>query len=157
MNPETRIGHVHLKVADLERAVMFYTNVLGFAITTRLGTQAAFLSAGGYHHHIGLNTWESSGGSPAPRATTGLFHFAILVPNRMELARSLKRLVDHKWPIEGASDHGVSHAIYLRDPDQNGVEIYCDLPRDRWPKDADGELVMYTRPLDLEKLMAEVG
>lgn len=157
MNPETRIGHVHLKVADLERAVMFYTEVLGFAITTRLGTQAAFLSAGGYHHHIGLNTWESAGGSPAPRGTTGLFHFAILVPNRLELARSLRRLIDHKWPIEGASDHGVSHAIYLRDPDQNGIEIYCDLPRDNWPKDADGELLMYTRPLDLEKLMAEVG
>lgn len=157
MNPETRIGHIHLKVADLERAVMFYTEVLGFALTTRLGTQAAFLSAGGYHHHIGLNTWESAGGSPAPHGTTGLFHFAILVPNRLELARSLKRLIDHKWPIEGASDHGVSHAIYLRDPDQNGIEIYCDLTREKWPKDADGELVMYTRPLDLEKLMAEVG
>ena len=157
MNPETRIGHVHLKVADLERAVMFYTTVLGFAITTRLGTQAAFLSAGGYHHHIGLNTWESADGSPAPRGTIGLFHFAILVPNRLELARSLKRLIDHKWPIEGASDHGVSHAIYLRDPDQNGIEIYCDLHRDKWPQDANGELVMYTWPLDLEKLMAEVG
>lgn len=157
MHPESRIGHVHLRVSDLERSVNFYTEVLGFSTTTRLGTQAAFLSVGGYHHHIGLNVWESSGGSPAPRGTTGLFHFAILVPNRLELARSLKRLIDNKWPIEGASDHGVSHAIYLRDPDQNGIEIYCDLPRDKWPKDADGESVMYTRPLDLEKLMTEVA
>ncbi|MGA9365153.1 MAG: VOC family protein [Bacteroidota bacterium] len=151
------IGHVHLKVADLERSVKFYTEVLGFEITERMGSSAAFLSAGGYHHHIGLNTWESAGGSPPPQRSTGLYHFAILMPNRKELARALKRLVDHKWPIDGASDHGVSEAIYLRDPDDNGIEIYADRPRDQWPRDSNGKLVMYTRPLDVDSLMRELG
>ena len=150
------IGHVHLKVGDLERSVKFYTEELGFEITERMGSSAAFLSVGGYHHHIGLNTWESAGGSPPAPSSTGLYHFAILMPNRKELARALKRLVDHKWPIDGASDHGVSEAIYLRDPDDNGIEIYADRPRDRWPRDSSGKLVMYTRPLDVDSLMREL-
>ena len=150
------IGHVHLKVSDLERSVKFYTEVLGFEITTRMGKGAAFLSAGGYHHHIALNIWESAGG-PAPTAgTTGLYHFAILVANRRELARLIKRLSDHTWPIDGAADHGVSESIYLRDPDQNGIEIYADRPRDKWPHDSNGHLVMYTEPLDFNSLMTEL-
>lgn len=153
---DVSIGHVHLKVSDLERSVKFYSEVLGFELTARLGTSAAFLSAGGYHHHIGLNTWESAGGSPPPSSSTGLYHFAILMPNRKELARSLKRLIDHNWPIDGASDHGVSEAIYLRDPDDYGIEIYADRRRDQWPRDSNGKLVMYTRPLDLDSLMAEL-
>ena len=150
------IGHVHLKVSDLERSVEFYTQILGFEITARYGPSAAFLSAGGYHHHIGLNTWESDGGSAPPPHSTGLYHFAILMPNRKALASAVKRLTDHGWPIDGASDHGVSEAIYLRDPDRNGIEIYVDRPRDQWPRDALGKLTMYTRPLDLGSLMAEL-
>ncbi len=153
MNPKAAIGHIHLKVSDLERSITFYTQVLGFDITTRLGKQAAFLSVGGYHHHIGLNTWESQGGAAPPRGSTGLFHFAILLPDRKSLASAIKRLNDHNWPIDGAADHGVSEAIYLTDPDGNGIELYCDRPKDKWPKDENGHLTMYTRPLDMEGLM----
>jgi catechol 2,3-dioxygenase len=149
------IGHVHLKVSDLERAVRFYTEVLGFQLTTRMGDQAAFLSAGGYHHHIGLNTWESEGGSRPPRHSTGLYHFAIRVPSRAALVRTFERLVKNQWPIEGLADHGPSESIYLSDPDGNGIEVYCDRPREQWPRDASGNLVMYTRPLDIESLVAE--
>jgi len=156
IHPGTSIGHVHLKVSDLERSIKFYTEVLGFEITMRYGHGAVFLSAGDYHHHIGLNTWESAGGSPPPPHSTGLYHFAILVPNRQELARAVKRLGDHKWPIDGASDHGVSEALYLRDPDDNGIEIYVDRPRDQWPHDPDDHLTMVTRPLDLDSLMSEL-
>lgn len=156
MHSKTQIGHVHLKVSDLERAITFYKDVIGFDVVTRLGKQAAFLSAGGYHHHIGLNTWESKDGSaPAPNAT-GLYHFAILVPDRIELARSFKRLIDHQWPIEGAADHGVSEAIYLNDPDQNGIEIYRDRPQSEWPRDDKGNVYMYTKSLDLNALLAEI-
>ncbi len=156
MHSKTQIGHVHLKVSDLERAITFYKDVIGFDVVTRLGKQAAFLSAGGYHHHIGLNTWESKDGSaPAPN-TTGLYHFAILVPDRIELARSFKRLIDHQWPIEGAADHGVSEAIYLNDPDQNGIEIYRDRPQSEWPRDDKGNVYMYTKSLDLNALLAEI-
>jgi catechol 2,3-dioxygenase len=150
------IGHVHLKVSDLERSVTFYSSLLGFELTARMGRSAAFLSAGGYHHHIGLNVWESQGGSPPPSGSTGLYHFAILMPNRKELARSLKRLLDNGWPVDGAADHGVSEAIYLRDPDDNGIELYADRPQDQWPRDPDGGLVMFTRPLDLAALMSEL-
>ena len=156
IDPQTRIGHVHLKVSDLEQSIKFYAEVLGFEVTTRYGREAAFLSAGGYHHHIGLNVWESSGGSPPPPNTTGLYHFAILVPSRKELARTLQRLVEHNWHIDGASDHGVSEAIYFRDPDDNGIEVYCDLPRDQWPHGSNGALVMYTRQLDIDSLMGEL-
>ena len=149
------IGHVHLKVSDLERSIRFYTEVLGFEMTTRMGKRAAFLSAGGYHHHIGLNTWESADGAPPPPGSTGLYHFAILMPNRRELARVLRRLNDHDWPIEGAADHGVSEAIYFRDPDQNGIDIYVDRPREQWPRDPEGNLMMDTRSLDLDALLAE--
>lgn len=154
IDPRVSIGHVHLKVSDLERAVTFYTEVLGFEVTTRMGKHAAFLSAGGYHHHIGLNTWDSEGGPlPAPNST-GLYHFAILVPDRKELARMIRRLARHDWPIDGAADHGVSEAVYLRDPDGNGIEIYADRPRKEWPKDTGGHLVMYTKPLDFGSLGA---
>ena len=156
IHPETRIGHVHLKVADLDRAVKFYTELMGFELVQRYGSQAAFVSAGGYHHHIGLNTWESRNVQPPPRRATGLYHFAILYPSRKELARAFKRLLDHGWPIDGASDHGVSEAIYLHDPDLNGIEIYCDRPRDAWPKTADGDLAIVTEPLDFRSLMAEL-
>lgn len=156
VHPATRIGHVHLKVADLERAIRFYRDALGFELMERFGRQAAFLSAGGYHHHIGLNTWESRGGSPPPPGSTGLYHVAILYPNRRELARALRRLLDHGVPIDGASDHGVSEAIYLRDPDGNGVEIYADRDRAQWPRDASGELQMVTAYLDLPGLLAEL-
>ena len=156
IHPGATIGHVHLKVSDLERSVKFYTESLGFEVTTRYGRDAAFLSAGGYHHHIGLNTWQSDGGSPPSSGSTGLYHFAILMPNRKELARALRRLTDHQWPIDGASDHGVSEAIYLRDPDSNGIELYADRPRDQWPHDSNDALIMYTRPLDLESLIAEL-
>ncbi|HEX2463877.1 MAG TPA: VOC family protein [Thermoanaerobaculia bacterium] len=153
-SPGARIGHVHLKVADLDRAIRFYRDVLGFEVTQRLGDSAAFLSAGGYHHHIGLNTWESEGGPwPAP-GTTGLYHLAILYPTRAELAAALRRLIEKRIPLEGASDHGVSEALYLRDPDGNGVELYWDRPRDVWPRDADGGLAMFTRRLDLENLLS---
>ena len=150
-----RIGHVHLKVADLERALAFYCGVLGFELMVRLGSQAAFLSAGGYHHHIGLNTWESLGGSPPPEGTTGLFHLAILYPTRLELAQALKRVLEAKISLDGASDHGVSEALYLRDPDENGIELYWDRPQDQWPRTAEGKLAMFTRPLNLKGLLAE--
>ncbi len=150
-----RIGHVHLKVADLSRALDFYCGVLGFALMQRYGAQAAFLSAGGYHHHIGLNTWESLGGSPPPRGSTGLFHTAILYPARADLADALRRLIAAKIPLDGASDHGVSEALYLRDPDQNGVELYWDRPEKDWPRSPDGGLAMMTAALDLENLLAE--
>ena len=155
VHPEVRIGHVHLKVADLERAIAFYRDVLGFEITQRYGRQAAFLSAGGYHHHIGLNTWESSGGSPPPARSTGLYHLAILYPTRAELADALRRLLEAGMPLEGASDHGVSEALYLRDPDGNGVELYWDRPREQWPRTADGGLAMHTQALDLDALLRE--
>lgn len=155
IHPRVGIGHVHLKVADLERSLGFYCGVLGFEVMQRWGTSAAFLSAGGYHHHIGLNTWESLGGSPPPAGTTGLFHFAILYPTRAALADALRRLHAAGIPLEGSSDHGVSEALYLRDPDDNGVELYRDRPSASWPRTADGELAMYTRPLDLEGLLRE--
>jgi len=151
----TRIGHVHLKVADLARAITFYHDVLGFEVVQRLGDSAAFLSAGGYHHHIALNTWESAGGTPPPPVSTGLYHLAILYPSRAALANALRRLIAAGVPLQGASDHGVSESLYLHDPDQNGVELYCDRPRDLWPRAANGELAMTTRRLDLEKLLAE--
>jgi catechol 2,3-dioxygenase len=143
-------------VSDLERAVKFYTEVMGFEVTTLWQGSAAFLSAGGYHHHLGLNTWESRGGrAPAP-GTTGLYHFAILLPSRLELARTFKRIVDHGWPISGAADHGVSEAIYLDDPDGNGIEIYRDRPREEWPREPNGDLRMFTAPLDFDGLLAEL-
>jgi len=154
IHPDVRIGHVHLKVADLERAIAFYRGVLGFELTQRLGSQAAFLSASGYHHHIGLNTWESAGGRPPPPGTTGLYHIAILYPTRAELAGALRRLIDAGIPLDGASDHGVSEALYLRDPDGNGVELYRDRPGEEWPRAPDGGLEMFTRPLDLDALLA---
>jgi catechol 2,3-dioxygenase len=149
-----RIGHVHLKVADLERAVNFYHGVLGFDITQRWGKQAAFLAAGGYHHHIGLNTWQSAGGKPPPPGTTGLYHVAILYPTRPLLADALRRLMAAGMELDGAADHGVSEALYLRDPDQNGVELYWDKPQNQWPRDKAGNIEMYTRPLDLDDLLA---
>jgi len=156
IDSQTRIGHIHLKVSDLERSVRFYTEVLGFELTTRMGRQAAFLSAGGYHHHIGLNTWESAGGSPPPERSTGLYHFAILLPDRQALARVLQRLLDNNWPLDGAADHGVSEALYLKDPDGNGIELYIDRPQEQWPHDSQGQVSMYTRPLALESLLAEL-
>jgi catechol 2,3-dioxygenase len=155
LHPQVRIGHVHLKVADLERAIAFYRDVLGFELTQRYGSQAAFLSTGEYHHHIGLNTWESSGGSPPPPGTTGLYHLAILYPTRAELADALRRLVEAGIPLEGASDHGVSEALYLRDPDGNGVELYWDRPKEEWPRTPDGGLAMFTRALDLDALLKQ--
>jgi catechol 2,3-dioxygenase len=152
-----RIGHVHLKVADLERALGFWRDLLALEEQQRLGSQAVFLSADGYHHHIGLNTWESAGGSPPPAGTTGLFHVALLYPDRPALARVLKRLVEAGWPLDGASDHGVSEALYLRDPDGNGVELYRDRPPADWPRDAEGKLAMVTHRLDLRALLAEAG
>lgn len=153
--PETRIGHVHLKVADLDRAIAFYSGVLGFGLQQRYGSQAAFLSAGGYHHHIGLNTWESRGGTPPAPGHTGLFHAAILYPTRRDLADALRRLEAAGVPLDGASDHGVSEALYLRDPDGNGLELYWDRAPEDWPRDADGGLAMVTRRLDLAALLAE--
>jgi catechol 2,3-dioxygenase len=155
IDPRTRIGHVHLKVADIERALRFYRDVLGFELTQRYGRDAAFVSAGGYHHHIGLNVWESRGGSPPPRGTTGLYHLAILYPDRAALADALRRVLDAGIPLDGASDHGVSEALYLRDPDGNGVELYRDRPPEDWPRDAEGNIAMTTRPLDVEALLAE--
>ena len=152
--PGTRIGHVHLKVADLDRAIGFYAGVLGFALQQKFGDQAAFLSAGGYHHHIGLNTWESLGGTPPPAGHTGLYHTAILYPTRADLADALRRLVAAGIALDGASDHGVSEALYLRDPDGNGVELYWDRPAADWPRNADGRLAMVTRRLDLDDLLA---
>ena len=154
IHPETRIGHVHLRVANLDRAIAFYHGVLGFQVTQRMGDSAAFLSAGGYHHHIGLNTWESLGGSPPAPGTTGLYHLAIVYPTRAELGDALQRLIAAKVPLDGASDHGVSEALYLRDPDGNGVELYWDRPREQWPQNSSGELAMFTRALDLRALLA---
>ena len=155
IDPKVRIGHVHLKVADLERAINSYRGVLGFEITQLYGDQAAFLSAGGYHHHIGLNTWESLGGPPPPSGTTGLYHVAILYPTRAALADALRRVVAAGIPLDGASDHGVSEALYLRDPDGNGVELYWDRPHEKWPRTPDGRMAMFTRRLDLEALLGE--
>jgi len=157
IDPGVRIGHVHLKVADIERSLAFYCGVLGFELMQRYGTQAAFISAGGYHHHIGLNTWESAGGTPPPPGTTGLYHLAVLYPTRAALADALQRLIDANIPLDGASDHGVSEALYLRDPDGNGVELYHDHPREEWPRSADGGVEMFTRPLDLRSLLSERG
>ena len=151
----TRIGHVHLKVADLQRALNFYCGVLGFEITQRYGAQAAFVSAGGYQHHIGLNTWESAGGSPPPAGATGLYHLAILYPTRATLADALRRVMSAGIQLDGASDHGVSEALYLRDPDQNGVELYWDRPSQEWPQTPEGAVNMYTQPLDLTNLLEE--
>lgn len=153
LDPAVSIGHVHLKVAHLPSALDFYCGVLGFTLTQTYGHQAAFVSAGGYHHHIGLNTWESLGGSPPPAGTTGLYHVAILYPNRLALADALRRLIAASWPLEGASDHGVSEALYLRDPDDNGIELYRDRPEAEWPRTPDGKLAMVTRPLDLQGLL----
>lgn len=155
VHPDTQIGHVHLKVSNLNRSIAFYRDALGFEVQQRYGNQAAFLSAGGYHHHIGLNTWESEGGARPAFGTTGLYHFAILYPSRLELARALKRLIDHRIRIGGASDHGVSEAIYFDDPDGNGIEIYRDRPREEWPMQ-DGEIQITLDPLDLEDLLTEL-
>jgi catechol 2,3-dioxygenase len=155
IDPGVRIGHVHLKVANIDRALAFYCGVLGFQLMQRRGPQVAFISAGGYHHHIGLNTWESRGGSPPAPGTTGLYHLAVLYPTCAALADALRRLIAAEIPLEGASDHGVSEALYLRDPDDNGVELYRDRPREEWPLTADGALAMFTKPLDLRALLAE--
>ena len=154
IHPDVRIGHVHLKVADLERALVFYRDVLGFELTQRYGDEAAFLSAGGYHHHIGLNTWESAGGKPPPSGSTGLYHLAIAYPTRAELTDALRRVLRAGIPLEGASNHGVSEAIYLRDPDGNGVELYWDRPREQWPRTPTGDLAMVTEPLNLDDLLS---
>lgn len=155
IDPSVDIGHVHLKVADLDRALAFYTGVLGFELTMRYGPGAAFVSAGGYHHHIGLNTWESAGGRPPAPGTTGLYHVAIRYPSRAALADALRRVLNAGIPLDGAADHGVSEALYLRDPDENGVELYWDRPRDEWPRHADGSLAMYTRALDVGSLIRD--
>lgn len=156
IHPQVRIGHVHLKVADLERSLKFYCDVLGFELTQRYRSQAAFVSAGGYHHHIGLNTWESLGGSPPPPGTTGLYHVAIVYPTRRSLAEALQRLLQAGIRLDGASDHGVSEALYLRDPDENGIELYWDRPQQKWPRTPEGELAMFTRGLDLVDLLREL-
>ncbi len=156
LSAQTRIGHVHLKVSDLERSIAFYRDVLGFEVTMMYGSQAAFLSAGGYHHHIGLNTWTSKGAPPASEKSVGLYHTAILYPTRRDLALAVEKLMKANYPISGASDHGVSEAIYLNDPDGNGVELYWDKPREQWPKTKDGSLDMYTHQLDFEGLMNEI-
>jgi catechol 2,3-dioxygenase len=155
IDPQVRIGHVHLKVADLDRALKFYCDVLGFELMQRFGSQAAFISAGGYHHHIGLNTWESKGGPPPPPGTTGLYHLAILYPTRALLADAVKRVLAAGIELDGASDHGVSEAIYLRDADDNGVELYCDRPKEQWPRSPDGGVAMFTHRLDLDGLLKE--
>ena len=155
IDPRVDIGHVHLKVSDIDRALDFYVGVLGFEVFARIGDEAAFISAGGYHHHIGLNTWESRGGSPPPRSTTGLYHTAIRYPDRKALADALRRVTDAGIPLTGASDHGVSVALYLRDPDDNGVELYYDIPKEDWPRDADGKPTMWTKPVDVAALLAE--
>jgi catechol 2,3-dioxygenase len=154
IDPRVQIGHVHLKVADLDRALGFYCGVLGLELTQRYGKQAAFVSAGGYHHHVGLNTWESLGGSPPPAGATGLYHLAVLYPTRAELADALRRVLNARIPLDGASDHGVSEALYLRDPDENGVELYWDRPQEKWPYDDSGNVAMFTKPLDLDDLLA---
>ncbi len=155
IDPRVRIGHVHLKVSDLERAIAFYNGVLGFEVKQRWGTQAAFLAAGDYHHHIGLNTWQSLGGKPPARGTTGLYHFAILYPSRAALGDALRRLINAKHRLDGASDHGVSIALYLRDPDENGIELYWDKPMDQWPRDEQGNIAMVSDPVDLDALLRE--
>ncbi|WP_375579179.1 VOC family protein [Marivirga tractuosa] len=155
--PQTRIGHIHLKVSDLDKALDFYHGLLGFEIIQKLGDQAAFISAGGYHHHIGLNTWQSKGAEPAADSAPGLFHTAIVYPTRKSLAEIFVRLREAKYKFTGAADHGVSEALYLDDPDGNGVELYWDRPKEEWPKNAEGEIAMYTRPLDLEGLLEELG
>jgi len=154
---QTRIGHAHLKVADIERSLKFYKDLLGFEVMQHYGSSAVFLSAGGYHHHIGLNTWYSKNAPPAPVRSAGLFHVAILYPTRKDLAVILKRLIEANYPLTGASDHGVSEALYLNDPDENGIELYWDRPRDKWPKDKDGQLQMGTEQLDLEELLSELS
>ena len=156
VDARVRIGHVHLKVSDIGRILEFYCGVLGFEITQRFGESAAFLSAGGYHHHLAVNTWESLGGLPPAPGTTGLYHTAIVYPTRVTLAEALRRVIDAGIALDGAADHGVSESIYLRDPDENGVELYCDRPQELWPRAANGELAMYTRPLDLRKLLGEL-
>jgi catechol 2,3-dioxygenase len=155
IHSKVEIGHVHLKVADLERALNFYCGVLGFELTQRMGADAAFVSAGGYHHHIGLNTWDSKGSTPPPKGTTGLYHFAIRYPTRKDLADALKRLRNANIQLEGASDHGVSEALYLRDPDGNGIELYWDRPKLTWPRSSDGKIEMFTKPLNLDTLLKE--
>jgi catechol 2,3-dioxygenase len=157
IDPGADIGHVHLKVSDLDRAIAFYREVLGLELMKRMGDEAAFLSAGGYHHHVGLNTWESRGGPPPPPGTTGLFHFAIRYPDRPALASAVRRVLDAGVPLTGASDHGVSEAIYLRDPDQNGIELYRDRPKNEWPRSKDGTIAMFTAPLDVGDLLAEAS
>ncbi|MGB4788412.1 MAG: VOC family protein [Lentibacter algarum] len=157
VDPQARIGHVHLKVADLDRAIAFYSGVLGFSVTQRYGAGAAFLAAGNYHHHIGLNTWESAGGTAPPKGHTGLYHTAFLYPSRATLGDALKRVLNAGIKLDGASDHGVSEALYLRDPDENGVELYWDKPEADWPRDADGALSMVNDPLDLASLLAAAG
>ena len=157
INPKVRIGHVHLTVANLERAVSFYRDLLGFTVTARFGKSAAFLSSGNYHHHIGLNTWAGPDATPPPKGHSGLYHFAILYPNRYELAKAFKILWETKYPIEGASDHGITESIYINDPDGNGIELYCDRPRDEWPTDDDGNLILLTQPLDLPDLLSELN
>jgi catechol 2,3-dioxygenase len=157
IDPRVDIGHVHLKVSNIDRALDFYVGVLGFDVMARMDDEAAFISAGGYHHHIGLNTWESKGAGPPPRNTTGLYHTAIRYPDRKALAAALRRVVDAGVPVTGASDHGVSEAVYLRDPDDNGVELYRDRPQDEWPRTENGEFTMYSRPLDLQALLAEAS
>jgi catechol 2,3-dioxygenase len=155
IDPRVNIGHVHLKVSDLDRALDFYSGVLGFDIFLRMGDEAAFISAGGYHHHIGLNTWESKGAPPPPPHTTGLYHTAIRYPDRKALAGALRQVLDAGIALDGASDHGVSIALYLRDPDENGVELYYDIPEEKWPRDADGKPTMWRRPVDLDALLAD--
>jgi catechol 2,3-dioxygenase len=155
IDPRVDIGHVHLKVSNIDRSLAFWSGVLGFDVMARMGDEAAFISAGGYHHHLGLNTWESKGGSPPPRNTTGLFHVAVRYPDRHALANAVKAVVDAGVPLTGASDHGVSEAIYLHDPDDNGVELYRDRPREEWPRTPEGEFTMFTRPLDVGALLAE--
>lgn len=155
-HPETQVGHIHLTVADLDRAMAFYCDMLGFEISARYGDSAVFLSAGGYHHHIGLNTWAGRGASPAPQGHTGMYHVAFLYPSRLELAKVLKHLIDNNYPIDGTADHGVSEAIYLRDPDNNGVEIYADRPKKDWKVESDGMVEMVTEPLDINNLLKEL-
>lgn len=155
IDPQARIGHVHLTVSDLDRALVFYRDALGFTVTTRYGEDAVFLSAGGYHHHIGLNTWAGRGAPPPPHGTTGLYHFAVLYPARGALARAVRRVLDHGVRLEGAADHGVSEAVYLRDPDGNGIELYRDRPDREWPRGPDGSIIMHTLPLDLDALLSE--
>ncbi len=157
IHKDVKIGHAHLTVSDLENSLKFYRDLLDFEVTTRFGDSAVFLSAGGYHHHIALNTWAGKGAKPAPYGHTGLYHFAILYPNRKELAQAVKKLADANYPLEGAADHGVSEAVYLRDPDNNGVELYVDRPQAEWKKDFKGEIIMVTEPLDLDNLLSELN